>query len=262
MTLIETFRHQSNVLLAKSAALEAIHHDGDRGAEREDLLGEFLTPLLPEKIGLGRGEIRATNGRWSKQEDIILYDRLNCPRLFVGNRSQIFPVESVATIIEVKSTLGTQEIKDATKNISEAKMLSKLGLSTHIAPGSMSFGVPTPILGCLFAYRLSLKPETFHERWLESQLSIPPEQRINLVCILDNFTIISVDRVFHLWDNLDENLLNSVIFFESKENSLMTFSLCLFRVLAEYHFGIPDLFKYYFSDNQSVTFPMKWFKKP
>ncbi len=261
MTFIETFRHQSKVLSAKSLALETVHHDGDRGVEREDLLSELLSPLLPEKIGIGRGEIRATNGHWSKQEDLILYDKLNCPRLFVGSRSQIFPIESVATIIKVKSTLGTKEIKDATKNISKAKMLSKSGMSTHVAPGSISFGQPTPILGCLFAYNLSLKQETFYKRWIEFQLSIPSEQRINLVCVLDGYTIISADKIFHLWDNLNNDSINSIMFFESKEDTLMTFTLCLFRVLAEYHFGIPDLFKYYFSDNQSLTFPMKWFKK-
>ncbi|MGC1375946.1 MAG: DUF6602 domain-containing protein [Anaerolineales bacterium] len=260
MTLIETFRHHSQVLSAKSSALEVIHHDGDRGAEREDLLSELLTPLLPEKIGIGRGEIMATNGNWSKQEDLILYDKLNCPRLFVGSRSQIFPIESVATIIEVKTSLGTKEIQDATKNISEAKMLSKSGMSTHISSGSIGFGPPTPVLGCLFAYRLNLKPETFYQKWIESQLSIPPEQRINLVCILNECTIVFVDKIFYLWDNLSADLMNSITFFESKEDSLLTFFLNLSRVLAEYHFGTPDLFKYVFSNNQSLTFQMKWFK--
>lgn len=260
MSLIETFRYHSQVLAAKSSALETIHHAGDRGVEREDILEEFLQPLLPGQIGIGRGEIRADNGRWSKQEDLILYDRLSCPRLFVGSRSQVFPVESVGAVIEVKTRLDTEKIREATQNIASVRRLEKTGMATHVGAGSISFGNPTPVLGCVFAYDLSLKPETFKQRWIESQLALPPEHRINLVCVLNHFTIVHIDRTFHLWDTLDnEETLNTVAFFDSGEDTLMTFTLCLLRVLAETRFGIPNLFKYYFTGGDSLNFSFKYF---
>ena len=110
MSLIDVFRNYSDVLASKSSALETIHHAGDRGVEREDILDEFLRPLIPDRIAIGRGEVRATNGRWSRQEDLILYDKLNCPRLFVGKRSQVFPAESVGPVVEVKTSLGSKEV--------------------------------------------------------------------------------------------------------------------------------------------------------
>ena len=127
MSLIETFRYHSRDLEAKSSALEVVHHPGDRGTEREDILEQFLAPLLPQQFGIGRGEIRATNGKWSKQEDLIIYDRITCPRLFVGTRTQIFPAESVAAVIEVKTSLGTKQIQEASTNISKARILEKTG---------------------------------------------------------------------------------------------------------------------------------------
>lgn len=259
MSLIDVFRYHSSVLGARSLALEIIHHAGDRGAEREDILEEFLQPLLPESIGIGRGEVRATNGIWSRQEDLILYDKLNCPRLFVGSRSQVFPVESVGAVIEVKTALGSKEIGDATKNISEVRKLAKSGMSTKVGAGSISFGSPTPVLGCLFAYDLSLNPDTFNEKWVKAQLSLPPEERINLVCVLNRITIIHFDNVFHLWDTSNTKLVNSILFFESGQDTLLTFTLCLLRVLAETRFGIPDIFKYYFSGGAKLNFPMKYF---
>jgi hypothetical protein len=260
MSLIDTFRYHSQVLAAKSSALETIHHAGDRGVEREDVLEEFLLPLLPEQIGIGRGEIRASNGQWSKQEDLILYDKLSCPRLFVGSRSQVFPAESVGAVIEVKTRLNTEEIGDATQNIARVRELEKGGMATRVGPGSINFGSPTPILGCVFAYDLDLKPETFKQRWIEVQLALPPQQRINLACVLDRFTIVHIDRTFHLWDSLNnEETLNTVAFFESGKDTLMTFTLCLLRVLAETRFGVPDLFKYYFSGGDSLDFPFQYF---
>ena len=230
------------------------------GGEREDVLEEFLLPLLPERLGIGRGEIRAGNGQWSKQEDLILYDKLNCPRLLVGNRSQVLPVESVGAIIEVKTRLGTKEIRDAMQNISSVRKLVKAGMATHVGPGSIDFGLPTPVLGCVFAYDLNLKPETFIKRWIEAQLSLPPEQRINLACVLNHFTIVHLDKTFHLWDSIStEKILNSIAFFESGQDALMTFTLCLLRALAETRFGVPDLFKYYFSGGDSLNFPFKYY---
>jgi hypothetical protein len=260
MSLIETFRYHSQVLAAKSSALETIHHAGDRGVEREDVLEESLLPLLPDQIGIGRGEIRAGNGHWSKQEDLILYDKLSCPRLFVGSRSQVFPVESVGAIIEVKTRLNTQKIKEATENISAARELEKAGTATRVGPGSIDFGPPTPVLGCVFAYDLDLKFETFKQRWIEAQLALPPRKRINLACILNRFTIVHIDRTFHLWDSLDsEEAVNTVAFFDSGQDTLMAFTLCLLRVLAETRFGVPDLFRYYFGSEESLNFSFEYF---
>lgn len=254
MSLIETFRYHSKVLEAKSSALEVIHHAGDRGMEREDILEEFLTPLLPEQFGIGRGEIRATNGKWSKQEDLIIYDRINCPRLFAGTRSQIFPAESVAAVIEVKSTLGSKEIQDATANISQARRLAKQGNATHTEPGAITFGPPTPILGALFVYDLSISLETFRERWVEAQSSQPVNQRINLTCVLGKMVVIHVDQTYHLWDQASESILGTFFPIDSGQDSLLTFTLALMRVLAEFRFGIPDLFKHFFSGGEKLEF--------
>lgn len=254
MSLIETFRYHSRVLASKSSALEVIHHAGDRGAEREDILEEFLTPRLPDQLAIGRREVRATNGRWSKQEDLIIYDRLTCPRLFVGSRSQIFPVESIAAVIEVKTRLNTASIREASENIRQVRSLKKTGQSTRVGSGSIEFGPPTPTFGALFAYDLDLSLETFRERWVEAQSPLQPEHRINLVCILDEMVMIHVDRTYHLWDSTSEEMLNNFTAMNSKEDSLLAFTLALMRVLAEFRFGVPDLFKYVFSGDQGLEF--------
>lgn len=254
MSLIETFRYHSQVLAAKSSALEIVHHAGDRGMEREDLVQEFLSPLLAEQFGIGRGEIRASNGEWSKQEDLIIYDRISCPRLFVGSRTQIFPVESIAAVIEVKTRLGTKEIKDASANISQARRLQKSGMATHVGAGAITMGAPTPILGVLFAFDLELTPETFRARWDEAQSALAPEQRINLVCILGKMFLIHIDHTFHLWDNTNPQLINSFYAVDSQQDSLLAFTLLLMRVLGEFRFGSPDLFKYVFSGGEKLEF--------
>lgn len=254
MNLIEAFRHHSNVLESKSSALNAIHHAGNRGTERENILEEFLTPLLAERFAIGQGEIQATNGTWSKQEDLIIYDRINCPRLFVGHRSQIFPAESVAAVIEVKTRLGSKEIEEAATNIAKARSLAKIGKATHIEPGKIAFGSPTPILGILFAYDLSIGLDTFRKRWDQAQSSRPSEQRINLTCILGKMVILHIDQTYRLWDRAGKDLLGRFYPIDAGQDSLLAFTLLLARVLAEFRFGVPDLFKYVFSEGKKLEF--------
>lgn len=260
MSLIETFRHHSSVLANQSASVELIQHLGERGGEREDTLAKFLAPLLPESLQIGRGEIRATNGNWSRQEDLIIYDRLNCPRLLVGSRNQVFPVESVAAVIEVKTRLDSKAIRDASENIKNARSLEKTGMSTQVSPGSIAFGAPTPTVGVLFAFDLDLTLDTFRQRWEEAQSGLPPGQRINLTCILGKMVIVHMDHTFHLWDHTDAATLGTFVAMDTKEDSLLTFFLLLMRALAETRFGVPDLFKYYFSNDKSLSFPFVYKK--
>lgn len=254
MSLIETFRQQSKVLASRSSALESIHHAGDRGLEREDIVEDFLLPLLPQQLGIGKGEVRATNGNWSKQEDLIIYDRMTCPRLFIGTKSQIFPVESVAAVIEVKTKLDAKTINEASENIAYIRNLEKTGASTHVGAGHISFGPPTPVFGSLFAFDLGVSIETLRRSWDAAQSVKLPTQRINLACVLGKLVILYMDGTFHVWDAATEDMLGRFCAMDSGEDSLLVFTLVLLRVLSECRFGIPDLMKYFFSGGKKLEF--------
>jgi len=254
MSFTETFRYHSKVLAAKSSALEIIHHAGDRGFEREDIVEDFLSPLLPQQLSIGKGEVRATNGNWSKQEDLIIYDRMTCPRLFIGTKSQIFPVESVAAVIEVKTKLDTKTIHEASENISQIRNLEKTGGSTYVGAGRISFGPPTPVFGALFAFELGISIQTLRRSWEEAQSAKLPTQRVNLTCVLGKLVMLYMDKTFHIWDQVGEDVLGTFYAMDSREDSLLVFTLVLLRVLSECRFGIPDLFKYFFSGGKGLEF--------
>jgi hypothetical protein len=80
-------------------------HRGLRGSVRETTLIEFLNNYLPQKIGIGSGEIVSVDGGVSKQQDLVLYDKMNCPILYDKGGIQIYPSEGIYSVIEVKSAL-------------------------------------------------------------------------------------------------------------------------------------------------------------
>lgn len=80
-------------------------HRGETGRRREDDLREFLRSFLPERLGIGSGEIAASDGSVSPQMDLIVYDALETPLLNQAKSSIVVPVEGIFGVIEVSSRL-------------------------------------------------------------------------------------------------------------------------------------------------------------
>ena len=62
MGLIQPFRQVSEEMSARFRKLSEIHHLGDRGENREDIVKDFLTVYLPKRYGIGKGEVRDAHG--------------------------------------------------------------------------------------------------------------------------------------------------------------------------------------------------------
>jgi hypothetical protein len=93
-------------------ALGGISHDGLKGHLREIVIRDLLRPLMPADTGLGTGEIIAANGRTSKQQDVVIFDRAILPPILMESAG-IFPVESALYAMEVKSRLDRAGLEQA-----------------------------------------------------------------------------------------------------------------------------------------------------
>ena len=105
---------------------EQVSHAGERGRLLEETLRAFLCSGLPQRIGIGSGQIvEALERKPSKQVDIVLYDALNYPLLLDEGSFQLFPNEAVLAVIEVKSTLNRRYLNQGLENIVSTKALRK-----------------------------------------------------------------------------------------------------------------------------------------
>lgn len=97
----------------------------EKGALIRKTFKENITEILPEKIGVSNGVVIDSEGSESKQMDIILYDKMNSPRLFTNDSVQVFPVESTYACGEIKNKLGATELQDSFKNCYTYKNLNR-----------------------------------------------------------------------------------------------------------------------------------------
>lgn len=133
-------------------------HRGETGRRREDDVREFLRSFLPQRLGVGTGEIAASDGSVSPQVDLIVYDALETPLLDQSESSMVVPVEGVFGVIEVSSRLDITKLREDVGKIREVKALQKRAYgqsADDIVNTYAPHGTPRevcPVLGFCFAF--------------------------------------------------------------------------------------------------------------
>jgi hypothetical protein len=95
------------------------------GSAREGHLRKFLQDWLPRKYGVTHGYVVSLEKKSSRQSDVIVYDESACPK-FVQDESngrRIVPLANTYGIIEVKSTLGENELSDSLQKFDDFSKL-------------------------------------------------------------------------------------------------------------------------------------------
>ena len=119
----------SNAQNKLSAAIEQIRcsipHPGERGALIERQFRSQLEEVLPAKIGVSQGFVVDSIGGVSRQMDIILYDKLNTPRIFASEGAQMFPVEATYACGEIKTMLNKSRLEDSFEKCLSYKTLCR-----------------------------------------------------------------------------------------------------------------------------------------
>jgi hypothetical protein len=91
---------------------QIIAHQGAKGTENELSLARLVENLIPTRFGVGSGLLVDSNGKSSKQMDLVVYERGNEPAIFAQTNQVLFPVENVRLCIEVKTTLTKTALED------------------------------------------------------------------------------------------------------------------------------------------------------
>ncbi len=171
-------------------ATAQINHAGSKGASRENILRSFLAEgRLPAKYGLGSGEVVGRVRDTSKQCDVVVYDKLNGVTLLYDESSQVFPVDCVYGIIEVKSTLSKAELLDALEKIKTLKEMAPDHSGLTIVGNSLIQCRARPF-GVVFAYGLADNSlDSLLDNLREWEKETPNTFWPNYICVLETGVI-------------------------------------------------------------------------
>ena len=123
---------------------DSIPHSAEIGALIERQFRSQLEEVLPAKIGVSQGFVVDSIGNVSRQMDIILYDKLNTPRIFASDGAQMFPVEATYACGEIKTTLNASELVDSFEKCLSYKKLCRQAYIEQPGPKMTKFS----LFGC------------------------------------------------------------------------------------------------------------------
>jgi hypothetical protein len=164
-------------------------HSATKGSEAEKVLREFLNKHLPQRFRSTTGILIDTNNALSKQTDVIIYDALSSPVYRFSEEAMILPVDTVASVIEVKSRLTSDELADAYKKIASVKVLKKRPSSEIDREATGSKLKMASTLGVIFAFTSDISIETVAEKMAELNREFDSRVWPDMVVLLDVGTL-------------------------------------------------------------------------
>lgn len=248
MDVRKVYRTVSRKLLHDFNISAEINHRGSKGSFRETALRDFLkSGRLPQRYGVGTGEIIGPARNVSRQSDLVVFDQLNGLALLLSDSVQVYPIESVYGVIEVKSALSKQEFVKALENIKSVKALTPIENILQRGPlMTTSYARPAPF-GMVFAYCLADNSlDSLCANLKEWEASNSPDYWPNLVAVLGEGII------HHYGDGLKHCIANNDLkagcypmAIAYREDSLFQFYIALLDLCGETHLGAPELRRYY-----------------
>ncbi len=180
------------------------------GVSREHPARVQLAKLLPEFVSIGSGIVIDSYNTKSKQQDIVVFERDFCPIYSINDAPEAtyYPVEGVAAVGEVKSTMSKASLFDALDKIKSVKLLKRysqkedhgLGPLSSFRPfgSSLDFAATSEteydqihkfrdqVYGFIFCNSFAQSPESILDNLIEYQILNGHEYMPNIIISLNN----------------------------------------------------------------------------
>jgi hypothetical protein len=182
-----------------ASARASLTHPGMKGDAIEECVRIFLRQYLPKTLDISSGILVDSDGRQSRQLDIVVSDAAKTPVFFQSEKVRVIPAECAYAIVEVKSSLDQLELEKAYQNMQSVKSLSKrayfdeLGAirHTHTLYGKEWNNWPTHHF--VFAFD-SISLATLKDNLDELQKNQLVWERIDSIYVLEKGVIVNVAR--------------------------------------------------------------------
>jgi hypothetical protein len=132
-----------------SVAREALNHPGTKGDTSEAIWIGLLGQYLPERYRVCSAHIVDSEGAFSDQIDIVVFDRQYSPFVFDFLGAKVVPAESVYAVFEAKQSINAAMVDYARNKVATVRSLSRTSMPIPTATGLTEPVQPKHIIGGL-----------------------------------------------------------------------------------------------------------------
>lgn len=184
--LKEAFKSVQRVLETQlNASTGTITHSGILGAVNENHWIDVFKSYLPARYAVDPGIVIDSDGKTSKQIDIVIYDRHFTPVLLSQQQHRYIPAEAVYAIIEAKPEINKDNLTDASEKAASVRALKRTSIEITHAGGTFPAKKLFPIAAGIIAAKAGWTDGLgvpFKDNWGK----LTGEQFINFGCALEH----------------------------------------------------------------------------
>lgn len=165
-----------------AAVRDSFGHATTKGDASEQVWLELFQRYLPKRYQAERAHVVDSNGTFSHQIDVVIFDRQYSPFIFDFAGQKIVSAESVYAVFEAKQTATAAYIQSAQDKVQSVRRLHRTSLPIPHAGGTYPPKPLPPILGGLLTFESDWNPpmgDSLQEA-LETGLG---ERRLDIGCI-------------------------------------------------------------------------------
>jgi hypothetical protein len=163
-------------------ARASFEHPGTKGDASEAVWLELLETYLPIRYRAASAHVVDSEGAFSDQIDVVVFDRQYSPFIFQFQGQTIIPAESVYAAFEAKQTINAAQVTYAQGKVETVRKLHRTSLPIPHAGGTYPPKKPAPILGGLLTFESDWSPG-MGEPLLDALAAGKEGGRLDLGCV-------------------------------------------------------------------------------
>ncbi|MBZ0149785.1 MAG: hypothetical protein K8F62_19885 [Pseudorhodoplanes sp.] len=141
-----------------STARKSFGHAPSKGDASEGVWLDLLQTYLPRRYEAATAHVVDSEGNFSDQIDVVVFDRQYSPFIFTFEGQKIIPAESVYAVFEAKQTLNADLVRYAREKCASVRRLHRTSLPIPHAGGTYEAKPVMPILGGILTFESDWKP--------------------------------------------------------------------------------------------------------
>jgi hypothetical protein len=161
---------------------ESFNHPGTKGDASEVVWLELLDKYLPCRYQAKKGHVVDSQGNFSQQMDVIIFDRQYSPFIFNYQDQLIIPAESVYAVFEAKQSMNAEYILYAQEKVASVRRLHRTSLPIPHAGGTYPAKPPISIIGGILTFESDWKP-AFGKSFENAMNSENIKHQLDLGCV-------------------------------------------------------------------------------
>ncbi len=162
-------------------ARKSFGHPGTKGDASEQVWLELFENYLPKRYQSAKAHVVDSEGNFSEQIDVVIFDRQYSPFIFKFQGQVVVPAESVYAVFEAKQVINATLVKYAQDKVQSVRKLMRTSLPIPHAGGVFP-PKPLPyILGGLLTFESEWNPAMGQP--LLDALKQDDERRLDLGCV-------------------------------------------------------------------------------